>query len=208
MKLQCLKKMNPEHLVVNNHLPNNIQITNKKLLYWNMQNYYEQRNMYPFDKIPKTYHLTRLNWQDTLKNIYHSPQDQLWILKPGEFTNRGRGITVFTSTKEALDFIVRHPPMNQEKTLLLQEYILPLLYNDRKFDIRCYMLAIEIDNCLKFYWYDEGYIRTASEKFTLKKSCKSIHLTNDAIQKNMKNYDKYEAANKLSYQELHRYCLK
>jgi len=34
-----------------------------------------------------------------------------------------------------------------------------------------------------------------------------VHLTNDAIQKNMPNYDKYESANKLSYGDMDKYCL-
>ena len=66
-----------------------------------------------------------------------------------------------------------------------------MLYLDRKFDIRCFILGIEMGGCLKFFWYDEGYIRTASEKFSLNKVAKSIHLTNDAIQKNMKNYGEH-----------------
>ena len=34
---------------------------------------------------------------------------------------------------------------------------------------------------------------------------KSIHLTNEAIQKNMKNYGEHETANKLSYSEIDKY---
>lgn len=36
-----------------------------------------------------------------------------WILKPGEFTNRGKGITVFRSTKEAVDYILNNPPKTE-----------------------------------------------------------------------------------------------
>lgn len=50
-------------------------------------------------------------------------------------------------------------------------------------------------------------MRTASEKFTTRKVCRGIHLTNDAVQKHLPNYDKYEPANKLSYNELDKYCL-
>jgi tubulin polyglutamylase TTLL1/tubulin monoglycylase TTLL3/8 len=69
------------------------------------------------------------------------------------------------------------------------------------------MLGVEVGSCLKFYWYEEGYVRTASEKFTTKKVSKGVHLTNDAVQKHLPNYDKFEPANKLSYNELDRYCL-
>lgn len=50
---------------------------------------------------------------------------------------------MFKSTSEALDYIVRNPPKSLTKTLILQKYINPLLYNSRKFDIRCYMLCVQ-----------------------------------------------------------------
>ena len=37
------------------------------------------------------------------------------------------------------------------------------LYNRRKFDIRVYMIMSTIGGITKFYWYEEGYIRTSSE---------------------------------------------
>lgn len=49
-------------------------------------------------------------------------------MKPGEFTNRGNGILIFRNTKEALDEILLSPPKTEEKSLLLQEYISPMLY--------------------------------------------------------------------------------
>lgn len=37
---------------------------------------------------------------------------------------------------------------------------------------------------MKAYWYPEGYIRTSSSIFTLKRNTNlNIHLTNDAVQK-------------------------
>lgn len=67
--------------------------------------------------------------------------------------------------------------------MILQAYIKPLLYEGRKFDIRCFVLGVQILDSLCFYWYDQGYIRTASNKFTFKNTSKSIHLTNDAVQR-------------------------
>jgi len=37
-----------------------------------------------------------------------------------------------------------------------------MLYQKRKFDIRHYALITCINGIFKFYWYDEGYIRTSS----------------------------------------------
>jgi tubulin--tyrosine ligase len=48
-----------------------------------------------------------------------------------------------------------------------------------------------INRKIKGYWYEEGYIRTASEPFSFKKTDKMIHLTNDAVQKHGENYGKY-----------------
>jgi hypothetical protein len=44
------------------------------------------------------------------------------------------------------------------------------------------MLLTSINGYLKGYFYEEGYVRTSSQEFTLKNiSNKMIHLTNDAI---------------------------
>lgn len=44
---------------------------------------------------------------------------------------------------------------------------------------------------IKGYWYRKGYVRTTSSEFTLKVSGSSVHLTNDAIQKDLPDYGKY-----------------
>lgn len=60
----------------------------------------------------------------------------------------------------------------------------PLLYKGRKFDIRHYMLLTSFNGMMKAYWFPEGYIRTSSSLYTLKRGTNMyIHLTNDAIQK-------------------------
>lgn len=74
----------------------------------------------------------------------------------------------------------------------MQEYIdRPFLYNKRKFDIRCFMLSTSMNGIIRGYWYEEGYIRTASEEFATR-DCSNpyVHLTNDAIQKNGDDYGK------------------
>jgi len=42
----------------------------------------------------------------------------------------------------------------------------------------------------------------------LKTNCGKIHLTNDAVQKNLPDYGKYEKGNKISYEELSNYMSK
>ena len=69
-------------------------------------------------------------------------------------------------------------------SVLVQNYLVnPLLFKARKFDIRCYGLAIRTFDRVSFYWYNEGYARTSS--YTYNSSNKSnlmVHLTNEAVQ--------------------------
>jgi tubulin--tyrosine ligase len=62
----------------------------------------------------------------------------------------------------------------------------------RKFDIRCYILLTTCNGNVKGYWYEDFYIRTASELYNLDDiSDQMIHLTNDAVQKKGKSYGKF-----------------
>jgi hypothetical protein len=78
------------------------------------------------------------------------------------------------------------------KTYILQKYIeRPLLYRKRKFDIRHYIMLNCVNGKMKGYWYKYGYVRTTSSEYTLEISSGSVHLTNDAVQKNLPDYGKY-----------------
>jgi hypothetical protein len=48
---------------------------------------------------------------------------------------------------------MRNPPKSITKSYILQEYINPLLYEGRKFDIRCYLLCIQVFDTQTYYWY-------------------------------------------------------
>ena len=83
-------------------------------------------------------------------------KQNIWILKPGENTNRGTGITVhgdFASINNIISNKEVHPN-GKLKTFIIQEYISnPLLYYKRKFDIRCYILITSVNGINKGYWY-------------------------------------------------------
>jgi hypothetical protein len=81
----------------------------------------------------------------------------------------------------------------------------PLLYNNRKFDIRHYMMISNFFGVTRAYWYEEGYIRTSSYEFNISSFEPEIHLTNDAVQKLFPDYHKYEPFNKISYEEFQRH---
>ena len=55
------------------------------------------------------------------------------------------------------------------------------------------------------WYFKEGYVRTSSEPFTLAKTSDEdlmVHLTNNAVQKNNKNYGKYEDGNIIGIPDL------
>jgi len=132
-------------------------------------------------------------------------------MKPGENTNRGTGITVCQSIED-IRLRLKSREKNKDgslRTFIIQKYIeKPLLYNERKFDIRHYLLMTCVNRRFKAYWYNEGYIRTSSSPYSLK-LVKNVfaHLTNDAIQKNSEDYGKFEPGNKISYQKFDNYLV-
>lgn len=67
------------------------------------------------------------------------------------------------------------------------------------------MMITSINGKIKGYWYELGYIRTTSYEYSTKNGLSSIHLTNDAVQKNLPDYGKYEKGNKLTYLEFQAY---
>ncbi|CAD8142301.1 unnamed protein product [Paramecium pentaurelia] len=206
-----------EPIKVHNHLENNFHLGNKKALFYNMKAYYESQNINVFDNLPVTYHIKSLDgleykqFLDAYKErqqLINSEQDKrrnIWIIKPGEITNRGNGIKISEDLNE-IQSILNSREMHKNgsyKTFIVQLYIdRPLLYNKRKFDIRCYSLYVSINGNQKGYWYTEGYVRTSSKEFSMKNlTNKMIHLTNDAVQKKGEDYGKYEKGNKVSFEE-------
>ena len=83
-----------------------------------------------------------------------------------------------------------------------------MLIDSRKFDIRVWVL---MTHDLRVYFYREGYVRTSSEIYSTNPSKitdLSVHLTNNAIQKNLKNYGKFEEGNQLSFRYLENCIVK
>ena len=89
----------------------------------------------------------------------------IWIVKPGENSNRGSGIKVCLNLEE-IKAILKKKELYSDgsyRTWIVQSYIeKPLLYHRRKFDIRHYMMISCVNGIVKGYWYKEGYCRTTS----------------------------------------------
>jgi tubulin monoglycylase TTLL3/8 len=126
----------------------------------------------------------------------------IWIIKPGENTNQGRGIQVAKDFAEIKDIII-DSTQNRKRTCIVQKYIHnPLLIHRRKFDIRTFALMTSVNGTLKAYLYEEGYLRTSCREYSINNlHNKLVHLTNDAVQKRSEDYGKFEPGNKLSYSE-------
>ena len=121
-------------------------------------------------------------------------------MKPGENTNRGCGIQVSRDLNHIKTLIQTTHVNGHKRSYIIQKYIeRPLLYKNRKFDIRCYALTTTVNGNLQGYWYTDGYLRTACREYNLKNATnRMIHLTNDAVQKKSEDYGKFEAGNRVS----------
>ena len=212
----------PNKIKMHNHLEFHWHISNKKALYYNLKKYYEAVDDNPFDYIPLTFHIQQegdKEWQNFERTFRsrleecgkkslekkRKKEKNLWIVKPGENSNQGCGIQVFDSLEEIRE-MMRYRETTKARSLIIQKYLMPFLYNKRKFDIRCYMLVTSVNSITKAYWYEEGYIRTSCKEFTTKNlKNRMVHLTNDAVQKKSEDYGKYENGNKVSFQDFQKY---
>jgi hypothetical protein len=180
-------------LISYNRLADNFHLTSKKALFLNMKTYSEAMGEDPFNQIPVTYHIKH-GLEDCeyekFKTYYEEmPRTDergrkvknIWIVKPGENSNRGNGIFVTKDLDEITKFLGENT--KEASTTILQKYIeYPLLINKRKFDLRLFTLVTS-GNQVKAYFYREGYLRTSCKEFTTQNLNRMIHLTNDAVQK-------------------------
>jgi hypothetical protein len=85
--------------VLHNHYEANYMLGNKKALFYNMSEYklFKKQNM--FEYIPLTFHVEQVNskpWKE-FESKAKGNRNWLWIVKPGENSNQGRGIFVSDS---------------------------------------------------------------------------------------------------------------
>ena len=198
--------------LIYNRLDDNYHLSNKKALFLNISTYYQAMGINPFEvAIPLTFNVKHPNASDSefLKftrayKAFESQKDEnIWIIKPGENSNRGTGIQVASSFSEIRSIVQSQSAKNGNRTAIVQKYIeKPALYNQRKFDIRCFAMLTLVNNQLKGFTYDNGYLRTSSRPFVNHDlTNKFIHLTNDAVQKKSDEYGRFESGNKLSFSD-------
>ena len=122
-----------------------------------------------------------------------------WLLKRTNL-NRGRQIKIFSDLRVILNEI------EESKTkcnhLIIQKYIeAPALYNNRKFDIRIWVLFTYISRSynINVYVFKEGHLKACSEPFSLSSDDLYVHLTNYSVQKYNRNFSKMEIGNEISF---------
>jgi len=174
---KCIELI-PQEIKLSNHLEFNYVLGNKKCMYYNLKFYYQMINKEHLDIMPLTFHVRGIldpeyeNFKkEYLKNEEAIKKNQkvkhkrstkgnsekefdvnsnknIWIIKPGENTNRGNGINVSNKLQEIEGIIKRD--VGKFHTFIIQKYIEnPLLINKRKFDIRCFGLFTSVNGYIK-----------------------------------------------------------
>eukprot|EP00927_Polykrikos_kofoidii_P061884 TRINITY_DN56706_c0_g1_i1.p1 TRINITY_DN56706_c0_g1~~TRINITY_DN56706_c0_g1_i1.p1 ORF type:complete len:806 (+),score=136.27 TRINITY_DN56706_c0_g1_i1:239-2656(+) len=165
----------------------------------------------PYGAIPLTFAVrggsddpSFASWRQAYQAFDAEAGQRIWIVKPGEWGNRGCGIRIFNDIEE----VMQRVDSKKDKGWVIQKYIeRPFLVHKRKFDIRAYCLVVQEPNQgpLRAFAYRDGYLRTTSTAYTTKSFDRMIHLNNDAVQKNGEAYGKFESANKMSFDEFQKY---
>ena len=76
---------------LHNHVKNHYEISDKKCLFKNIKKYCKMQKINENEIIPKTYHVEG-NMKDLPEDL--CSEKKIWIVKPGQDTNQGNGITV------------------------------------------------------------------------------------------------------------------
>ncbi len=225
------ESVSPTAVRMCNHLERHYHLSNKKAMFINLSRYYLAMKEDPLNTLPLTFHIQHgtedpefvrfaehfrtLEAQSPPRKAKHRRTGSerprrcrnVWIVKPGEYSNRGHGIQVLNNFEEIRRIVSSVSGKGPAHTFIVQKYIEnPLLVSRRKFDIRMFGMITSINGLMKGYFYEEGYIRTSSKEFSLKNlSNKAVHLTNDAVQQKEEDYGKFESGNKLSFSEFQKY---
>jgi len=204
-----------ENVHVYNHIRGMTCISHKTNLAQTVIKYCRAKRIDAFSFIPKTFFVRLQNMDEDFERLFAAKklEDPNFaiplIIKPGEYSNRGNGIVLGYSEEEVRKQCASLLKSRKSASCALVQFYIqnPLLYNRRKFDIRCYALVVRFSARLNFYWYLDGYARTSSFEYSVgDKSNLLVHLTNEAVQvKDSSCFGKLEPGNKVYFDELEAY---
>ena len=181
--IQCdrLYRMKPYQRV--NHFPGMHILCRKNLFARNLgrmqKRFPEEYNFFPQTWVlPSEYSEFRKQFDNLSKN-----KKKTFIVKP-QASCQGRGIFLTRNLED----------INQYDHYVVQRYIhKPFLIDDLKFDLRIYVFVCGIDP-LRVYMYQEGLCRLSTVKYQQPQQGNLhnlyMHLTNYAINKSHKDYEK------------------
>lgn len=181
---EFLEVEKPSTIVIPNHFENVCELSDKCFLFKNMKIFYEKHDKDVFEFLPLTFVVSTpsdfdasfLEFVSQYKILENARKESassfrnLWIIKPGEDSNRGRGVYVMDNLPKIRDFMKMNAfkDNGERRSFVIQKYIeCPLLYKNRKFDIRVFMLVTWINGRIRGYFYKHGYVRTSSKDFDL-----------------------------------------
>jgi len=200
----------PVSMRAHNHFSGGSVITSKAGLVKTIVDFYLRHGRDPFGAVPLTFVVTEgssdpqfAEWRRAYDLIEQSTNQSMWLVKPGDLSNRGNGIRIYDSSEGVAERVD-----SKSRAWVLQKYMeAPLLVHKRKFDIRAYCLVTQEPNGggIHAFFYREAYLRTTSVEYSIKSKDLLVHLNNDAVQKTGDDYGKFESANKLSLVDFQRY---
>jgi len=204
------KTTQPAPLRAHNHFEGSSLLCTKRGLCESLVSLFLQASRDPFGATPLTFIVRGgstdpefAEFQAAFQAIEAEASQRIWIVKPAEWANRGCGIRIYKTMEEIMQRVD-----SKDRVWAIQKYIeKPLLVHGRKFDIRAYCLVIQEPGGgpLRALGYRDAYLRTTSAQYTTKNLDRMVHLNNDAVQKDGKDYGKFESANKMSLEEFQKY---
>ena len=135
------------------------------------------------DFIPKTY---IFNTQTIRKLIPVFEKSKIkYIVKPDNSLCR-KGVSIIINYNQLYNYINKSP---YKCNWILQEYIEhPLLYNEKKFHFRVFVLLIKNAQNLKVYIYNKHFMYFADNKYRINKLDNESHLSGETRPENVKIY--------------------
>ena len=181
------------------------QLENFKKLYIDVPNLIDKKeNTYnEYFQVPSKSNIGKTQKIYIPKTFYNGKN--IWLLKPFNL-NCGRDIQVFSSLNDIVTEIQSIKKNNNKiKRFLIQKYLeSPILYKQRKFDIRIWILFICEKDLIKCYMFKEGHLKASSINYNLNSNDIYIHLTNYTIQKYNPNFAKIEEGNEIPFEDFQK----
>ena len=135
-------------------------IGNKKEQYNIHLNYYKTRP----DYIPLTISFNRNSLEELKQLFVSNPRDEppVYIVKPENSLSR-TGVGIVRNYLELMSHLDHY---SNYKEWIIQDYIdNPLLFNNKKFHFRIYVIYVQTDNSTTAYLSKNGFIYTANKEF-------------------------------------------